>query len=262
MTTLAMKQTAFPQHPHAGRKLCTYDDLMDEIEHHFLPGQYVHVEQWTTTERSEDNVEYTMTEGFISDSDDWEFLFIGEIDRKADKPSEKRLCIDLTGDGGAILPTVAATGTLVIPDPSAPNVTYQITSRTPVFNGPSVTGCLTNDRGQESPYDVTVLKQRWLNIYQEDVQRHDSLAERTVYRHEVRDDNGKLMGCVETSDGGQTWEARKWYAAKRKYSPIEGFEATESITDNAQLVYLVAGGTGRWTKRTMIEVPLPFEIAA
>jgi len=60
-----MKQTTFPQHPNAGRKLCTYDDLMDEIGHHFFPGQYVYVEQWTTSESSEDIIEYAMTEGFI-----------------------------------------------------------------------------------------------------------------------------------------------------------------------------------------------------
>ncbi|NWN87159.1 MAG: hypothetical protein HLX51_01235 [Micrococcaceae bacterium] len=261
MTTFALPQN-FPPLPDTGRKLFTYDDLADEIEVSFLPGQYVHLEQWTTGEHSDDIVDYTMIEGYIYEGYDWEFLNVGQIDHHGEKVSEKRHSIALTGHEGTIKPTVTATGTLVIPDPSEPNVTYQVTARKPVFGGPAVTGCLTNDLGQESPYDLTELYQVWIDVYDDDVQRHHTMVERTVYRHDILDGDGTLLGCVETSDGGQSWGARKWYSFDQQYDEIEGFEPTASITDNAQSVYLEAGGTGRWTKRTMVEVPLPFEMVA
>ncbi|OAV62769.1 hypothetical protein A6F49_04490 [Enteractinococcus helveticum] len=64
------------------------------------------------------------------------------------------------------------------------------------------------------------------------------------------------MGCIETADGGQTWQACKWYSFDEMFAAIDAFEPSASISDNAELVYREAGGTGRWTKCTMIEVPL------
>lgn len=256
-----MTQKTTPKLPHTGRALHTYDDLADEIDQHFLPGQYVHVERWTTAAQSAGVAYYTMIEGYVYEGYDWEFLTIGQIDRNDDQPSPKRLAIALTGDEGVIVPTVTATGTLVIPDPAAPRLTYRVTSRTPVFDGPTVDGCLTNDRGQESPFDVTKLKQAWIDIFDCEVARDGTVVERTVYRHEVHDGDGTLMGCIETADGGQTWQACKWYSFDEMFAAIDAFEPSASISDNAELVYREAGGTGRWTKCTMIEIPL-FDMVA
>ena len=94
-----------------------------------------------------------------------------------------------------------------------------------------------------------------------DCSRYDDYVDRTVYRHEVHDGDGTLMGCIETADGGQTWQACKWYSFDEMFAYIDAFEPSASISDNAELVYREAGGTGRWTKCTMIEIPL-FDMVA
>lgn len=255
--------TATPDHtpatPKPGRQLRTTDQLLDELNTHFLPGQYVHLETWSNQESSTESATYSIIEGYMLENDD-DFIGIGHIDREADKPSEQRTSIETTGDEGAIMVTVKATGTLIIQDATAPHVTYQLTARTPVFDGPTVTGPLVNDKGQESPFDVAPLQQVWKD-FDLDCGRFDDHVDRTVYRHDIFDGDGTLMGCIETADGGQTWQACKWYSFDEMFMAIDAFEPSASMSDNAQLVYLEADGTGRWTKCTMIEVPL-FDIVA
>ena len=248
-----------PATPELGRQLHTIDQLLDELNTHFLPGQYVHLETWNNPQSSNKPATYSIMEGYMWEDDD-DFIGIGHIDRGANKPSEQRASIETTGDEGAIMVTVPATGTLVIQDASSPGVTYQLTARTPVFDGPTVTGPLVNDKGQESPFDVAPMQQVWKDL-DLDCSRYDDYVDRTVYRHEVHDGDGTLMGCIETADGGQTWQACKWYSFDEMFAAIDAFEPSASISDNAELVYREAGGTGRWTKCTMIEIPL-FDMVA
>ncbi|WP_150119347.1 hypothetical protein [Enteractinococcus helveticum] len=136
-----------PATPEPGRQLHTTDQLLDELNTHFLPGQYVHLETWINPQSSNEPATYSTMEGYMREGDD-DFIGIGRIDRGADKPSEQRASIETTGDEGAIMVTVPATGTLVIQDASSPGVTYQLTARTPVFDGPTMTGPLVNDKGR------------------------------------------------------------------------------------------------------------------
>src|SRR5699024_12237430 len=120
-----------PATPELGRQLHTIDQLLDELNTHFLPGQYVHLETWNNPQSLNEPATYSIMEGYMWEGDG-DFIGIGHIDRGADKPSEQRASIETTGDGGGIMVTDQATGTLVLQAALSSCVPTLLTSRHPI----------------------------------------------------------------------------------------------------------------------------------
>ena len=240
--TFNNSQTSTPSSHTTTRLVPTVDDLA-AIEPNFLPGQSIAIAQW------QPHGGFIIRPGVVVDFDFTQFhLTVFNEEHDAQPVILPIAALVADGRGGTpdndMLTLDFADGKL-----------WKIHPTTPTDDGPTTTGCLVNDRSQESPFDVGPLHQVGFEQGHDVVKDPSHVQAVTVgYRRNVYDGEGVLLGCAESHDATNLWVIR--LADGDDYGPITDHRPFDSLADAAQAIYHTQGLTGRWAIRTMVEVPL------
>src|SRR5699024_7062753 len=198
----------------------TVDDLA-AIEPNVLPGQSIAVARWWT------HGGFRIRHGVVVDFD-FTQLHITVFDDNHDAqpvilPMSVLVTDDLVGTPNDDMLTLDfADGQL-----------WKIHPTTPADDGPTTTGCLVNDRGQESPFDIGPLHQVGFDQCHEVVQDpSDVQAVAVGYRRNVYDGDGVLLGCAESHDATNLLVIR--LAEGDDYDPITAHPPIHHFANTAQ----------------------------